>query len=188
MAHAGGGSLRRPGTGMLLAGGIILILAGTAALVFTGMATLLSTVILGWMVLGAGVLQVVTAFGYRDWSGFLLHLLLGAMFVVSGAAIVANPGAAAATLTLIFAVFLVMGGLFRLLAGATHRMPHRGWVILNGAVSLFLGLMVWSEWPVSGLWVIGLVVGIEMVMAGWSYVALALALRAALAARPGSAQ
>jgi uncharacterized membrane protein HdeD (DUF308 family) len=54
-------------------------------------------------------------------------------------------------------------------------LPHRGWVLLNGVVTLALGIMIWRRWPLSGLWVIGLFVGIEMLLYGWSLVMLAIA-------------
>ena len=56
-------------------------------------------------------------------------------------------------------------------------LPHRGWVLFNGVITLVLGIFIWRQWPLSGAWVIGTFVGIELLMAGWSYVMLSLVLR-----------
>ena len=78
-------------------------------------------------------------------------------------------------LTLLIAMFLVFQGVFRIVAALAVRYPHWGWVLLDGIVSLLLGILIWRRWPVSSLWVIGLFVGIEMLLNGWSLVMLSLA-------------
>jgi uncharacterized membrane protein HdeD (DUF308 family) len=88
---------------------------------------------------------------------------------------VANPGEAAVTLTLVISLFLIMGGVFRIVEALVGALPHRVWVLLNGVITLALGIMIWRQWPYSGLWVIGLFVGIEMLLYGWSLVMLAIA-------------
>jgi uncharacterized membrane protein HdeD (DUF308 family) len=74
------------------------------------------------------------------------------------------------------AAFLV-GGLLRIIIALTHRFRNWGWVLANGVVTFLLGLMIWQRWPEASERVIGLVVGIELIFAGWSWVALALAVR-----------
>jgi uncharacterized membrane protein HdeD (DUF308 family) len=76
---------------------------------------------------------------------------------------------------LIIAMFLVFEGVFRIVAALVARYPHSGWVLFNGVITLLLGVMIWRRWPYSGLWVIGLFVGIEMLLNGWSLVMLSLA-------------
>jgi uncharacterized membrane protein HdeD (DUF308 family) len=71
----------------------------------------------------------------------------------------------------------MLGGLFRILTAVAARFHHWVWVLLNGVISLVLGLMIWRQWPVSGLWVIGLFIGIDMIFYGWSLIMLALAVR-----------
>ena len=75
-------------------------------------------------------------------------------------------------LTLVIAMFLVFEGIFGSWRRLTARYPHWGWVMFNGIISLVLGIMIWRQWPYSGLWVIGLFVGIEMLLNGWSLVML----------------
>jgi len=74
-------------------------------------------------------------------------------------------------------MFLVFEGVFRIVASLCTRYPHRGWGRFHGVISLILGISIWQRWPYSGLWVIGLFVGIEMLLNGWSLVMLSLSAR-----------
>ena len=123
----------------------------------------------------AGATAVVHAFWKeRGWSGFFLDLLAGILYVVVGLLIVGNPQGAAIKLTLFIAIFLFVDGIFRIATALAIRNPHWFWVLLNGVVSIALGIMIWQGWPVSGLWVIGLFIGIQMLLNGWSLVMLGL--------------
>ena len=72
---------------------------------------------------------------------------------------------------------MIVAGLFRLFIAFSTPLHHRGWLILNGAISILLGAMIWSSWPVSGLWVIGMFIGIDMIFDGWTEIMLALSAR-----------
>jgi uncharacterized membrane protein HdeD (DUF308 family) len=91
--------------------------------------------------------------------------------------LVVNPGFGAVSLTLLLAAFFLVGGIFRLVTAAAMRPPSWGWLAASGIVTLLLGILIWSEWPVSGLWVIGLFIGIDMVFSGTWLIMLALAAR-----------
>ena len=117
----------------------------------------------------------VHAFSCAKWSGFFIDLLTGILYVVVGFMMIANPGESAAALTLLIAMFLMFGGIFRIVVAISTRYQHWGWLLLHGVVSLLLGISIWRQWPLSGLWVIGLFVGIDMLLNGWSLVMLGLA-------------
>lgn len=161
--------------GWYLALGLLLIVLGTIAIGSSLVMTLVSVVFFGWLMLIGGVVEALHAFWRKDWGGFFLDLLGGVLYLVIGFMLVANPAASAVALTLVIAVFLTVGGIFRIVAAVAGRPPHWGWVLVSGAMSLLLGLLIWVEWPVSGLWVIGLFIGIEMLFNGWSLVMLSLA-------------
>jgi uncharacterized membrane protein HdeD (DUF308 family) len=91
--------------------------------------------------------------------------------------LVQHPVAAAAGFTLVLAAGFMVGGLFRIVSALADRFHGWSWVLLNGVVTLILGVMIWRQWPESALWVIGLFVGIDMVFAGWSWIMMALAVR-----------
>ena len=88
-----------------------------------------------------------------------------------------TPEKSAIALTLIMAIFLIVSGIVRIVVALLERFPGWGWVLLNGAVALLLGLLIRREWPLSGLVVIGLYVGIEMVFNGWYWVMLGIGLK-----------
>jgi uncharacterized membrane protein HdeD (DUF308 family) len=164
-------------SGWILAIGILLATLGTIA-IFAGVAATVATVmVFGWLLLFAGLAQLFHAFSHRDWHGFLLDLLLGVLYTVTGVLLLASPIGGAETLTLLMAAFFLVSGLFRLGAAFGGGLPHAGSVALSGAINVALGLLIYVQWPASGLWVIGLFVGIDLVFSGWSLVALGLALR-----------
>jgi len=78
---------------------------------------------------------------------------------------------------LLLGAFFVVGGVFRIIGASILRFRNWGWVVFNGGVTLLLGVIVLASWPISGLWVIGLLVGVEMVINGWSWMLFAWATR-----------
>lgn len=168
--------------GWFVALGIIQIILGLIALGTSVVVTLVSVVLFGWLLLIGGVLSVVHAFWERQWSGFFIDLAVGILDVVVGFMVVGNPVASAETLTLLIAMFLFMGGIFRIVAALTGHFHHSFWVLLNGIVTLALGIMIWRQWPLSGLWVIGLFIGIDLIFYGWSLLMVGLTARRRLPA------
>ena len=161
--------------GWFLALGVLLIVLGTVALGSSVFMTLATMVFVGWLMIGGGVMESIHAFTVKDWGGFFMDLLSGILYVVVGFMIVANPGATALALTLLIAMFLIFGGIFRIGTAAIIRFPNWIWLLLHGVVNLLLGIAIWRQFPLSGLWVIGLFVGIDMIFNGWSLVMLGLA-------------
>jgi len=162
--------------GWFLVLGIAEIVLGIIAIGAPVVMTLVSAVFFGWLLLVGGILSAGHAFVRKQWRGFFLDLVIGILYVVAGFMIIANPGEAAASLTLLIAMFLLMSGIFRIYVALTEteNLPHSGWVLLNGIITSVLGVLIWKQWPLSGLWAIGLFVGIEMVVYGWSLVMLSL--------------
>jgi len=163
--------------GWFLALGIILVILGVVALVWSVVATLVSVEIFGWLLLVGGVLSAAHAFLRRRWGGFFMELFAGVLYALVGLMVVANPAGGAAALTLLIALFLLVGGVFRVITALSVRFHHRIWMLLNGVISLLLGVMIWSDWPWSGLWVIGLFIGIDMIFYGWSLVMLGMVVK-----------
>ncbi|QEH39138.1 acid-resistance membrane protein [Aquisphaera giovannonii] len=168
----------------LLALGIVLVVVGTLAIGAPLLASLATSLTIGVFLLIGGGAQLVGAFWTRDWSGFFLVLLMGVLYAVLGLLFIRQPVQAAAALTLLVACALMVGGLFRIIGALTYRFPHWGWVLLGGLLNLFLGILIWMEWPGSALWVIGLFVGIDMLFTGWTWIMLSLRLRGIAARHP----
>jgi len=156
--------------------GLLLVVVGFVAIGEAFLMTEFSMKIFGWLLIFAGASEVIHAFWKeRGWGGVMLELLAGLLYLVVGWMVLANPTATALTLTLLIAMFLVFTGVSRIVMSMLYRFPHWGWVALDGAVSLLLGILIWRQWPISGLWVIGLFVGLHLLLNGWSLVMLGLA-------------
>jgi uncharacterized membrane protein HdeD (DUF308 family) len=149
--------------------GAVMIALGIFVALSSVTATIVSIFFLSGILLLEGVLRVVAAFSAKEWVGSLLLVLAGAFYVVTGILTFRHPVTAALALTLLFAALFLCAGLFRVIAAVWYRFPHWGWVALSGAVSFLLGLMLWNDWPASGLWFIGLCIGIDLIVegAGW---------------------
>ncbi|MCY2994375.1 MAG: HdeD family acid-resistance protein [Planctomycetota bacterium] len=161
--------------GWFLALGIVLVVLGMVALGSSAFMTLATMEFVGWLMILGGVLQAAHACSCKGWGGFFIDLLTGILYVVVGFMVVANPGTTAVALTLLIAMFLIFGGIFRIMVALVVRFQNWVWLLLHGVVNLLLGIAIWRQWPLSGLWVIGLFVGIDMLFNGWSLVMLGLA-------------
>ncbi len=157
--------------------GIALVVLGMIAIGYAVEMTIVSVVFLGWLLVIGGIFEVIHGFSRRQWSGFFINLLGGVLYGVAGVVMIANPALAAVSLTLLIAIILIVAGVFRLIVAFSTSLQHRGWLILNGVISIVLGIMIWRSWPVSGLWVIGMFVGIDMIFDGWTEIMLALSVR-----------
>ncbi len=167
----------RQNWGWFLALGVLLILLGTGVIGSSFYATIFSMILFGVFLVSAGVVQVVQAFLARKWSGVFLSLFLGLLYIVTGFICVLRPATAAISITLWIAAFCIIVGLFRMLTSIIIRFDQWGWVFFNGLVTFLLGIMIYADWPLSGLWVIGLFIGIDLILAGWSWVILSLSSR-----------
>lgn len=157
--------------------GVILALLGTVALSSAVFLTLASMVLVGWLMILGGVFQTAHAFSCREWGGFFVDMLAGLLYAVAGLLIVLHPAATAVGLTLLIAILLIFGGVFRIAVALTVRLHNWTWLLLHGAVNLLLGICILQDWPFSGLQVIGLFIGIDMIFNGWSLIMLGLAAR-----------
>ena len=164
--------------GWFLAFGIALVLLGVLAIVRSVAATVVSMLYFGWLLLFAAGIEVVQAIMVGKWAGLFQHWLSAALFGVLGALIIWRPLVTAEILTLLIGAFFLVAGAFQLITPFVISLPEWGWHALNGLITFVLGILILAQWPVSGLWVIGLFLGIELVFYGAAWVAVALRLRA----------
>jgi len=163
--------------GWFLTLGILLVALGVIAIGAATYTTVFSVFLFGVLLLTGGIVQVIQSFLSRHSNGLFLALLLGVLYIVTGFLCVAKPAAMAVGLTLWIAAFCFIAGLYRMINSAALRFDHWGWVFFNGLVTFILGILIFADWPLSGLWVIGLFVGIDMILSGWSCVLLSLLVR-----------
>lgn len=169
----------RKNWGRYLALGLILILLGIAVIGSTYYATVISMILLGIFLIGAGSVQVIQAYLATKWGRFFLSLFLGILYIFTGIFCLSKPATAAISITLWISAFLVVVGLIRMLLASLIRFDQWGWVFFNGIVTFLLGMMIYANWPISGLWVVGLFIGIDMILSGisWTYLSLSAQLR-----------
>jgi uncharacterized membrane protein HdeD (DUF308 family) len=108
----------------------------------------------------------------------LIHILIGVLYVIVGYMIVDAPVINMVLITKFIAIFLIVSGAFRIIAALVARFQDWGWALLNGAVTLLLGIIINRQLPEAALWVIGLFIGIELLFNGWAWIMLAFGLRA----------
>ena len=156
------------------------MIAGVIALGSIAMfATVPAVYIVGFMMMLAGVAEIVAAFNAKDWGHRILWLLLGALYVFAGFICLQNPFAAATILTLLLGIALIVGGLVRIFLAWRMREAGTpwGWVVFSGIISLLLGVMIIAHWPYSSLFVLGIFLGIDLIFIGTSWFTVGLALK-----------
>ena len=169
--------------GWIVALGIVYIIAGFVALGSIVMATVASVLIVGIMMIVAGVAEVINAFQIKSWGKFLLWALLGVLYIVAGFVTFDNPLFAAVLLTLLLGASLVASGIMRIfLAFSMKAETPWMWIALSGVITLLLGLLILARWPINSIYILGLFLGIDLIMAGAGWLGLGFGLRRGRAA------
>lgn len=163
--------------GIPMAIGILLIAGGIFALFAAVLTTLVSVIFVGVMLLIVGVLEIVAAIRVRHSRQFVVYLLAGLLAVVVGGLFLYQPLLSLASVTLLIAAYIFAGGLFRGITSIIERYPRWGWDVAYAIVAVGLGLFVAASWPLSSFWVLGTVVGCEILARGVTLVAAAWVLR-----------
>jgi uncharacterized membrane protein HdeD (DUF308 family) len=160
--------------------GILLAVCGSAAIIFpplTLLTTFAAAVLLGVVLVVAGIATIVTSFWAGRWSGTAVQLLIGILYIVVGVMISDTPVRSAMALTLFISAFFIVAGIFRTVAALVVRFPYWGWAVLNGVITFLAGVVIYRHFPESAIWVLGLLVGLEMLFHGWTWIMLSLAVR-----------
>jgi len=152
--------------------GVVLVVLGIVATSAAPFLTLATMYLLGGLLIAVGFLQGLQALTFRRWGGFFVDLLASILYLALGFLIIVNPGATAEALTLLIALYLICGGLFRIVIGSMIRFHNAVWLLLHGAVNLILGVLIWKQWPASGHVLIGMFLGIDLIFNGWSLIML----------------
>jgi uncharacterized membrane protein HdeD (DUF308 family) len=164
--------------GWFVALGVVLLLLGVLALGDVVVVTLISTIFIGAMLLVGGVFQVVHAFMVKTWSGFLLSMLGGIVYAVGGLLIMNEPVQGALVITLFLIVALMIGGILRIVVAVRHREMNGWWLMaLSGLISVLIGFLLYASFPWSGLWVLGTLIGVELLVQGATWLMFGMALR-----------
>jgi uncharacterized membrane protein HdeD (DUF308 family) len=164
--------------GWFVAAGVGLVALGILAIALPQLFTFGFDAILGLLLIAGAVVHGVHAFQQRRWTGTLLRLIVAALYLAAGVFILIRPRTGVLALTLILCAFLFAAGASRLVL-AYHLSRHPGWVwtLVSGLLSILLGGLLFLGWPSTAAWAIGLLVGVDLLFAGWSLIGLTIATR-----------
>jgi uncharacterized membrane protein HdeD (DUF308 family) len=163
---------------------IILIILGVLAISLPMVMSVGVVRLLAWLIIFDGVAQLFFAFQTEGVGRVSWKLLVSLLYIGGGIYLIARPLAGLAALTLALAIFFCAEGIIDVFAYIfTRRSDGSPWLLLHGIVTLFLGLMIWKQWPVSSFWVIGTLVGVSMLLTGVTRLMMALEVRKLIAAR-----
>jgi uncharacterized membrane protein HdeD (DUF308 family) len=155
--------------------GFIFILLGVAAVVIPQFFSVVIVLFLGWIIVLAGVIQVSRALFLRDMPGFGLWLGLGILQVVVGYLLIANPVAGIFTLTMMMALFFAFEGITKMYwAYKLRPLPHWDYAFFSGVTASIFAVIILMFWSETAHWLLGLLVGINMIVMGWSMVKMSL--------------
>jgi uncharacterized membrane protein HdeD (DUF308 family) len=160
--------------------GVSLIILGMLAVGSPFIAAVAVNAVIAWLIVLAGVVHLAVAFHTREAGSLIWRLLVGLAYVCFGVYLIARPVLGVASLTLVLAsLFLVEGILNIVLFFRIRPLQRSSWVLIDGIITLLLGLMIYTQWPSSSAWAIGTLVGVSMIISGVTRVMLALAARKA---------
>lgn len=168
----------RSKSGWIVALGVVYVIAGLIALSSVVFATKVTVFVVGIMMLVSGIAEVINAFQFKSWGKFLVWLLLGVLYIVAGLVTFENPLLAASVLTLLLGAALVVSGVMRIVLAFSMR-EGMSWtsLVLSGVVTLLLGLIILSHWPVSSLFVLGVLLGVDLLIIGIGWILVGFGLK-----------
>jgi uncharacterized membrane protein HdeD (DUF308 family) len=163
--------------------GVLLIIFGMVAIGSPFLAAVAVNVLVAWLIVLAGVVHLMLAFRAHGAGSMIWKLLVGIAYMFFGAYLIMHPVLGVASLTLVLSLlFLIEGILNIVLFFKMHSLGGSSWMLVDGIITLLLGLMIYLQWPSSSVWAIGILVGVSMITSGIARVMLSLAARKATAA------
>ena len=168
----------RAKSGWIIALGVVYLIAGIVALSSVAFATAVTVLMVGVMMIVSGVAEVINAFQLKSWGKFLLWVLLGALYVISGVLVLENPLLTAKLLTLMLGAFLVASGIAKITLAFCMK-AGSSWVVvvLAGMVTLLVGLVIVAQWPVGSLYILGIFLAVDLIFTGVGWISIGLRLK-----------
>ena len=158
--------------------GVVMIILGVLAVAAPAVATIAVDIYVGWLFLLSGIVGLVAIFSAKNIPAFLWSLITAALSAAAGVLLVWKPVEGALSLTLLLTAFFVVEGVFQLVTSVAYRDVIRGswgWMLVSGIADLALAAIILRGWPMTAVWTLGLLVGINLITSGWAIVMAALA-------------
>ena len=163
---------------LFLLQGVVMIILGVLAVAAPVAATILVDIWVGWLFLISGIIGLVALFSTHEVPAFLWGLITAALSVVVGVVLIWKPVEGALTLTLVLTAFFIAEGVFQILASIAYRHMIGGswlWMLVSGIADLVLAAIIIAGWPISAVWALGLLVGVNLITSGWAITMAAFA-------------
>ncbi len=158
--------IKRHSMWYLLQGGLM-VFAGLVALLFPVFSSVAVVLVLGWLLIFSGIFQAISLIGATNVPHFWLQLISVTLSILIGVFFVRDPGESLLALTMLLIVFFMVGGMAKVIFALTIRpFPNWGWVLASGAIGVLLSIYLWSSLPVTAAWLLGLLVGIQLISEG----------------------
>jgi uncharacterized membrane protein HdeD (DUF308 family) len=172
-------TIRKRSLVFLIQGGV-LTLAGLIALIFPAFASVGLLSLLGWLLILSGVVQVLALIGATQVPYFWLQLITVALEILVGYLLVSNPSAGLVAVTFLMLVLFLVGGIARVVFALMIRpMQDWLWVLASGLVAIVCALVLFGSLPEAATWLLGLLLGIQLIAIGGAQAMLAWRIRRA---------
>ena len=165
-------------SGLLIFEGILFIILGSLAIIMPGISTLGIEILIGWLFLVGGVIQLVRSFRWIKAKGFFFSLITALLAIALGVLLLVYPLRGVLTLTIVLAAFFLADGISKVIVSLQLRQAKNwGWIFFNGLISIAMAVIIWMGWPGTAAWVIGLLVGINLIFFGFALLSMGFAAR-----------
>jgi uncharacterized membrane protein HdeD (DUF308 family) len=170
-------------TGMSIGWAVLMIVLGCLAVALPLATGIGVAIMVGWIIFFSGFAYLAYAFAAQGAGAFLWRMLIGIVYVVGGLYLAFHPGLALESLTLVLAAILFAEGVLQMIVFFKSRsLPGSGWVLFDSIMTLLLGFLIGYAWPLSSGWAIGTLVGINLLVSGFTRLMYSVAARKVLKA------
>ncbi|QDU32214.1 acid-resistance membrane protein [Poriferisphaera corsica] len=153
--------------------GILMLILGTAAIILPGFGTIGATILIGWLLLFSGLTQMIHAYKSQHGSHRTWHMIIGLLGIIAGLLLLLEPIQGAYAVTLVLAFYFLFIGITRIgIYNKVKRARRAKWIVASGFVDIILAALIILFYPSDVLWVPALIVGIDLIFAGWSMIML----------------
>lgn len=180
-------TVRRHSLWYLIQGGLMVV-GGVLALVYPVIASFAVVGLLGWVLIASGVVQGISLIGAQSVPNFWLQLVSVGLSIVVGILFLSDPGGSLTTVTFLLIVYLVVEGISKVIFALTIRpFPNWGWVLASGVFSVLIAFVLYASLTSVSLWLLGLLLGVQLIAEGVALGYLAWDIRRTAAAPPATA-